>query len=65
MVRDIVPIEITGVNSGKVDTRPSFPWRRNGYCGASQYVESLREQHVIVDVSEREQLIVEQINGLS
>ena len=56
---DIVPMEITDVQSGNTTRGHRFLGGETVIEEPSQYVEQLREQHVIVDVAEREQLIVE------
>ncbi|MGZ9585027.1 glycine--tRNA ligase subunit beta [Paenibacillus marinisediminis] len=62
---DIVPIEFTGVKAGNVTRGHRFLGADTTIEEASQYVEKLREQHVMVDVSEREALIVKQIEQLA
>jgi glycyl-tRNA synthetase beta chain len=62
---DIVPMEITNVKSGHTTRGHRFLGGETIIEEPSQYVEKLREQHVIVDVAEREQLILKQINGLA
>ncbi|MFX3633663.1 MAG: glycine--tRNA ligase subunit beta [Candidatus Pristimantibacillus sp.] len=63
--QDIVPIEITGVNSGNVTRGHRFLGGETVISQPSEYKERLREEHVIVDVIEREQLIVAQIEQLA
>ncbi|QAY66294.1 glycine--tRNA ligase subunit beta [Paenibacillus protaetiae] len=62
---DIVPLELAGVASGNVSRGHRFLGTETVIAQPSEYKERLREQHVIVDVEEREQLIVSQINGLA
>jgi glycyl-tRNA synthetase beta chain len=61
----VVPIEITGVSSGNVTRGHRFLGEETVVTAPSDYTTRLREQHVIVDVRERETLILEQINGLA
>ncbi|WP_028610383.1 glycine--tRNA ligase subunit beta [Paenibacillus harenae] len=63
--QDIVPFEITGVQTGNVTRGHRFLGQETVVAEPSQYVEKLREQQVIADVSEREQLILAQIDGLA
>ncbi|BBH21269.1 glycine--tRNA ligase beta subunit [Paenibacillus baekrokdamisoli] len=62
---DVVPIEITNVKSGKTTRGHRFLGTETIVEEPAQYVEKLREQFVIVDVAEREQLILGQINALA
>lgn len=63
--QDIIPFEITGVQTGNISRGHRFLGVDTVVAEPSQYVEKLREQHVLVDVSEREQLIIAQINQLA
>jgi glycyl-tRNA synthetase, tetrameric type, beta subunit len=63
--QDIIPIEITNVKSGNVSRGHRFLGGETVVASPSDYKERLREQHVIVDVEEREQLIVAQIQELA
>jgi glycyl-tRNA synthetase beta chain len=63
--QDVIPFEITGVQTGNVSRGHRFLGNDATVKEPAQYVERLREQHVIADVSEREQLIVDQINRLA
>lgn len=62
---DVVPFEITGVTTGNVSRGHRFLGKDAVIDSPNQYVDRLREQHVIVDVSERQQAILAGINGLS
>ncbi|MCQ6558313.1 glycine--tRNA ligase subunit beta [Paenibacillus mendelii] len=62
---DVIPLEITDVASGKMTRGHRFLGSETEITSPSQYEERLREQNVIVDVAERERLIVEQIDGLA
>ncbi|RAP76695.1 glycine--tRNA ligase subunit beta [Paenibacillus montanisoli] len=62
---DVVPLEITAVQSGKQSRGHRFLGSDTVIAEPSQYVERLREQQVIVDTAEREALIVSQINALA
>ncbi|NIK77406.1 glycyl-tRNA synthetase beta chain [Paenibacillus castaneae] len=63
--QDIIPFEITGVKTGNVSRGHRFLGADATVLEPAQYVERLREQHVIVDVKEREELIISQIKGLA
>lgn len=62
--KEVIPFEITGVATGKISRGHRFLGGDAEIAEPGQYVERLREQHVIVDVAEREQLIVAQIEQL-
>ncbi|MDQ0192623.1 glycine--tRNA ligase subunit beta [Paenibacillus wynnii] len=62
---DVVNLEITGVKAGNVSRGHRFLGSEAVITEPSAYVESLRAQHVLVDVKEREQLILDQINTLA
>ncbi|MBB3109012.1 glycyl-tRNA synthetase beta chain [Paenibacillus phyllosphaerae] len=62
---DVIPFEITGVQTGNVTRGHRFLGTDTTVAEPNQYVQKLREEHVLVDVTEREQLILEQINGLA
>ncbi|MCG7407836.1 glycine--tRNA ligase subunit beta [Paenibacillus sp. ACRRX] len=61
----VIPIEFTGVQASNVSRGHRFLGHDTVIQEPGQYVERLREQHVIVDVVEREQLIVKQIEALA
>ncbi|WP_141506063.1 glycine--tRNA ligase subunit beta [Paenibacillus luteus] len=63
--KDVIPFEITGVQTGNVSRGHRFLGDDATVLEPAEYVERLREQHVIADVSEREQLIVAQIDELA
>ncbi|WP_336771723.1 glycine--tRNA ligase subunit beta [Paenibacillus sp. MMO-58] len=63
--QDIIPLEITNVKSGNVSRGHRFLGEETVVASPADYKERLREQHVIVDVEEREQLIVAQIQELA
>jgi glycyl-tRNA synthetase beta chain len=63
--QDVIPFEITGVKTGNVSRGHRFLGNETNVLVPAEYVEKLREQHVIADVSEREQLIVAQIDRLA
>jgi glycyl-tRNA synthetase beta chain len=63
--KDVIPFEITGVQTGNVSRGHRFLGNDATVLEPAEYVGRLREQHVIVDVSEREQLIVAQIDELA
>ncbi|MBM7565659.1 glycine--tRNA ligase subunit beta [Paenibacillus sacheonensis] len=62
---EIVPMEITAVQSGRTSRGHRFLGAETDIPAPADYVSRLKEQHVIVDVAERESLIVGQINALS
>jgi len=62
---EVIPFEITGVATGNVSRGHRFLGEDTVVQQASEYVERLREQHVIVDLKEREELILKQINELA
>lgn len=62
---DVVPIELAGVASGRISRGHRFLGSETSLAAASDYAEKLREQFVIVDVAEREALIVKQIEELA
>ncbi|WP_151735881.1 glycine--tRNA ligase subunit beta [Paenibacillus tengchongensis] len=61
----VIDLEITGVKSGKVSRGHRFLGTEAVITEPAQYVEALRAQHVLVDVQEREALILSQINKLA
>jgi len=63
--QDVIPFEITGVQTGNITRGHRFLGNDATVQEPAQYVERLREQHVLVDVSEREELIVAQIDRLA
>ena len=62
---EVVDLEITGVKAGNVSRGHRFLGSEAVISQPSEYVGSMRAQHVIVDVKEREQLILDQINKLA
>lgn len=62
---DIIPLEITGVQGGNVTRGHRFLGGEAVIAQPSQYVEQLRAQHVIVNVTEREGMIMEGIHALA
>lgn len=63
--KNIIDLEITDVKAGNVSRGHRFLGKEVEIAEPAQYVESLRAQHVIVDVKEREELILNQINKLA
>lgn len=63
--QDIIDLEITDVKAGNVSRGHRFLGQETTISEPAQYVERLREQHVLVDVKEREELILKQINQLA
>ncbi|CAM4346336.1 glycine--tRNA ligase subunit beta [Saccharibacillus endophyticus] len=62
---EIVPFEITDVATNRVSRGHRFLGSETSISQASDYVEALRGQHVLVDVEEREALILKQIRDLA
>lgn len=62
---EVVPFEITGVVSGKQSRGHRFLGANPLIDEPGQYVARLREQHVVVDVKEREAAIMAGIRALS
>ena len=62
---DVIDLEVTGVKSGNVTRGHRFLGTKAVLSDASAYPETLRSQHVIVDVKERESMILDQINKLA
>lgn len=62
---DIIPIQFTGVHASNVSRGHRFLGNDTIITEASEYVEKLRAQHVLVEVKEREALILKQIEELA
>ncbi|ETT57369.1 glycine--tRNA ligase subunit beta [Paenibacillus sp. FSL H8-0457] len=62
---ETVDLEITGVKAGNVTRGHRFLGGEAVIPEASAYRDVLREQHVIVDVNERQEMIVSQIQALA
>ncbi|MWV45273.1 glycine--tRNA ligase subunit beta [Paenibacillus sp. HJL G12] len=62
---DIVDLEVTGVKSGNVTRGHRFLGTDAVVSEAAAYPEVLRSQHVIVDVKERQSMILKQIEDLA
>ncbi|MNB91835.1 Glycine--tRNA ligase beta subunit [compost metagenome] len=63
--QEIINLEITGVKAGNVSRGHRFLGTETVIAQPADYVEALRAQHVLVDVKEREELILNQINKLA
>ncbi|WP_059052136.1 glycine--tRNA ligase subunit beta [Paenibacillus senegalimassiliensis] len=63
--QDIIDLEITGVKSGNVTRGHRFLGSEAVISEPAGYVETLRAQHVIADVNERQALIEQQIAALA
>ncbi|MHA6530336.1 glycine--tRNA ligase subunit beta [Paenibacillus sp. BAC0078] len=63
--QEIIDLEITGVKAGNVSRGHRFLGTEAVIAEPAQYVETMRSQHVLVDVKEREELILNQINKLA
>jgi len=62
---DVIPLEITGVRAGRITKGHRFLGTDTEISSPDVYVERLRAQSVIVDIDEREKMIVQQINHLA
>lgn len=62
---EVVPFEITDVQTGRLTRGHRFLGGEASVAQASDYVETLRTQHVIANVEEREGLILKQIRDLA
>ncbi|MDF2836038.1 MAG: glycyl-tRNA synthetase, beta subunit [Paenibacillus sp.] len=62
---EIVPFALAGVETGRVTRGHRFLGQEATIEAPSDYKEALRSQQVIVDVEERQALIVSQIEGLA
>lgn len=62
---ETVDLEITGVKAGNVTRGHRFLGGEAVIPEASAYRDVLREQHVIVDVNERQEMIVSQIQAMA
>lgn len=62
---EIIELEVAGVKSGNVTRGHRFLGQDTVISAPSAYVEAMRAQYVIVDVSEREELIKNQIKALA
>lgn len=62
---EVMPFSIAGVTTGNVSRGHRFLGQDVVIANPADYRELLRSQHVIVDVEERKNLIVEQINRLA
>lgn len=62
---ETIDLEITGVKAGNVTRGHRFLGGEAAIPEASAYRDVLREQHVIVDVNERQEMIVSQIQALA
>ncbi|MFF2016725.1 glycine--tRNA ligase subunit beta [Paenibacillus sp. NPDC058177] len=63
--KDIIDLEITGVKAGNSSRGHRFLGGETVIAEPAAYVESLRSQHVLADVKERESLILDQIHKLA
>ncbi|WP_110932135.1 glycine--tRNA ligase subunit beta [Paenibacillus bouchesdurhonensis] len=61
----VIDIEIAGVKSGNVTRGHRFLSGEIEIGQPSNYVEALRKGHVIADVDERQEMILQQINALA
>ncbi|MCR2803171.1 glycine--tRNA ligase subunit beta [Paenibacillus soyae] len=62
--QEIIPFEIAGVATGNVSRGHRFLGEDAVISEPARYAEALREQHVIVDITEREALILKQLDDL-
>ncbi|MBP2111813.1 glycine--tRNA ligase subunit beta [Paenibacillus silagei] len=63
--QEIIDLEITGVKAGNVSRGHRFLGEEAVIAEPAAYVEALRSQHVMVDVKEREELILSGIHKLA
>ncbi|WP_342480497.1 glycine--tRNA ligase subunit beta [Paenibacillus sp. FSL L8-0340] len=63
--QEIIDLEITGVKAGNTSRGHRFLGTNAVIAEPADYVEAMRAQHVLVDVKEREELILNQINKLA
>ncbi|CAM3435963.1 glycine--tRNA ligase subunit beta [Marinicrinis lubricantis] len=63
--QEIVSFDITGVAAGNVSNGHRFLGNKVTLSEAGQYADALKEQYVIVDVEERQQMILNQIHELA
>ncbi len=63
--KEIIDLEITGVTAGNVSRGHRFLGAEVEITEPAQYVEAMRAQHVLVDVQERQALILNGINKLA
>ncbi|KAI7257797.1 hypothetical protein KC345_g10697, partial [Hortaea werneckii] len=63
--QEIIDLEITGVTAGNVSRGHRFLGTEAVIAEPAQYVEAMRAQHVLVDVEERQTLILNGINKLA
>ncbi|OBZ19146.1 glycine--tRNA ligase subunit beta [Bacillus sp. FJAT-27264] len=63
--KDVIDLEITGVKAGNISRGHRFLGGETVIAEPAAYVESLRSQHVLADVKERESLILDQIHKLA
>ncbi|WP_019909260.1 glycine--tRNA ligase subunit beta [Paenibacillus sp. HW567] len=63
--QEIIELEITGVKAGNASRGHRFLGTEAVIAEPAKYVETMSTQHVLVDVKEREELILNQINKLA
>ena len=63
--QELVPLEFVGVKSGRISRGHRFLGHDVTLAKATDYVEALREQHVLVDFEERRANIRQQLADLS
>ncbi|KHL93501.1 glycine-tRNA synthetase subunit beta [Paenibacillus sp. IHB B 3415] len=63
--QEIINLTITGVKAGNVSRGHRFLGKEAVIAEPALYVEAMRSQHVLVDVKEREELILSGINKLA
>lgn len=62
---EVIDLEVTGIKAGNITRGHRFLGQDSVIAEPSSYVETLRSQHVIADVNEREELIKGQIKALA
>lgn len=60
----VVPIDITGIHSGRETEGHRFLGEKITIDEPKAYVRQLKEQYVIADVEERQQIIIQQLQAL-
>lgn len=61
---ELIPLEIAGVNSGRISRGHRFLGKEVELSQPGEYKAKLAEQYVLVDPAERRAIIVEQINRM-
>jgi glycyl-tRNA synthetase beta chain len=62
---EVVPLEIAGVTAGRITRGHRFLGGEAELASPAEYVTVLREQYVLADIGERQQLILKQLDELA